>query len=323
MHPIVYLPVAVSALLGLIGPVQARRLAPATAVRLLVGAAVVVSLCWLAMLALLSLWLLARLPPVAEAGHWSVPVIVAGSPVPVAEAGLAAALLVLLTLLAGRQLISRIGAGLALARACHRHAGELVVTDDSDALAYAVPGLPALRRGRRAEGRISGHIVVSNRMLACLPDAGERRALLTHERAHLRHHHGTANTLVGLAASLNPFLGRLPAAVSLAAERWADEEAARDVGDRRVVARALGRAALATLVPAPTGLALVNTDVPDRVRALLAPAPTDRRWRVLLVVALAVAAAISVAIAYQETDRLFEAAQLVLGQQFGQQLGQH
>jgi hypothetical protein len=55
------------------------------------------------------------------------------------------------------------------------------------------------------------------------------------------------------AARANPFLRPLRTAVSYAAERWADEDAARTVGSRRTVARAIGKAALVSRgTPVPT-----------------------------------------------------------------------
>jgi len=63
-------------------------------------------------------------------------------------------------------------------------------------------------------------------------------------------------------------------------ERWADEEAARVVGDRRITARAVGKAALISSgPPAPTLAAFAAPGpVPRRVAALLGPAPETRTW---------------------------------------------
>ena len=79
-------------------------------------------------------------------------------------------------------------------RAAHRLAaalsatgGELVVLDDVDHQAYAVPGRP-------------GRIVVSSGLLRALT-AAERRGVLAHERAHLRHHHHVHHTAAQLAAA--------------------------------------------------------------------------------------------------------------------------
>jgi predicted transcriptional regulator len=48
------------------------------------------------------------------------------------------------------------------------------------------------------------------------------------------------------AAAVNPLLAPVREAVTYLVERWADEEAAEAVADRRLVARAVARAALAT-----------------------------------------------------------------------------
>ncbi|WP_159024966.1 M48 family metalloprotease, partial [Streptomyces sp. CB01373] len=110
--------------------------------------------------------------------------------------------------------------------------------------------------------------------------ADERRALFAHERAHLAARHHRHLLTVHLAACANPLLRPLRSAVVYTAERWADEDAARAVGDRRVVARAVGKAALLSSgAPAPTLAAVAaGGPVPRRVAALLAPAPAGRHW---------------------------------------------
>lgn len=131
---------------------------------------------------------------------------------------------------------------------------ELVVLPSDEPLAYAVPGRP-------------GHIVVSAGMLRRLDD-DERRVLLAHERAHLRRSHHRYVFVADLAAGAVPMLRPLRERVRFATERWADEEAAAVVGDRRLVARAICRAAL---VQHDSGraLALAELGVPARVDAML------------------------------------------------------
>lgn len=144
----------------------------------------------------------------------------------------------------------------------------VVVLPDEVPYAYALPG----RRGR-------GRIVVTTGLLAAL-GASERRALFAHERAHLAGHHHRFLLAVQLAARANPFLRPLRTAVTYTAERWADEEAAAHVGNRRVVARAVGKAALVSRgapVATRAGFAAMGP-VPRRVAALLGPAPTTRLW---------------------------------------------
>ncbi|MFI6854283.1 M56 family metallopeptidase [Streptomyces sp. NPDC050416] len=131
------------------------------------------------------------------------------------------------------------------------------------------------RRVRRRRGRV----VVTTALLERLRPA-ERRALFAHERAHLAARHDRHLLVVQLAARVNPFLRPLRTAVAYTAERWADEEAARVVGSRRTVVRAIGTAALVSRgTPAPTlaGLAAPGP-VPRRVAALLGPPPAVRTW---------------------------------------------
>jgi Zn-dependent protease with chaperone function len=148
-------------------------------------------------------------------------------------------------------------------------ASRVAVLPDPQPYAYALPG------GRRGRGRI----VVSTTMLECL-DSRERRALVAHERAHLDGHHHRFLLAVRLAARANPLLLPLGTAVAYTAERWADEAAAGAIGDRKVMARAIGKAALVsrgTPVPTLAGLAAPGP-VPRRVVALLGPAPAPRTW---------------------------------------------
>lgn len=120
-------------------------------------------------------------------------------------------------------------------------------------VAYAAPG---------------GAITVSTGMLSRL-DADERRALFAHERSHVRHHHHRFLRTVEVAAAAFPLVGPLRDRVRYATERWADEDAARHVGDRLVVARALARAALATLDEPLPNLALAEFGVVERVEAMV------------------------------------------------------
>jgi Zn-dependent protease with chaperone function len=140
--------------------------------------------------------------------------------------------------------------------------GGVKVIDDERPDAYAVGGRP-------------GHVVVSKGMLALL-DATERRVLLAHERSHLRHRHDRYITLAVVASGAVPVLGFVTRRLRLTVERWADEDAATEVGDRDLVARTIIRAALAKNdydeAPALLGLGLLG--VRARVDALLLPAPS-------------------------------------------------
>ncbi|MET9096325.1 MULTISPECIES: M56 family metallopeptidase [Streptomyces] len=145
--------------------------------------------------------------------------------------------------------------------------GDLAVLPDEVPYAYALPGSP-------------GRVMVSTAMLAAL-DPAERRALLAHERAHLDGRHHRLLLATRLAGCVNPLLRPLQAALVYSTERWADEEAARVTGDRRLTARAVGKAALIS-APGPRAAAVAGFaaagPVPRRVAALLGPVPPDRGW---------------------------------------------
>ncbi|MQY33989.1 hypothetical protein SRB17_19550 [Streptomyces sp. RB17] len=243
------------------------RLHPRAATRLLTAVAVVMAGCSTLCLGLLMVVATARLPGSPLPDAWSDPQVRAV--VPHDEFAGRAAVLALALVAAGcaRTLLRHRRITRRARRALAALPGRTVaVLPDSTPYAYALPG-----------GR--GRIVVTTGLLTGLAPA-ERRALFAHERAHLAARHHRHLLAAHLAARANPFLRPLRTAVVYTAERWADEEAARAVGDRRTVARAIGRAALLSAgTPAPTLAALAATGpVPRRVAALLAPAPVARTW---------------------------------------------
>ncbi|MFF8427955.1 M48 family metalloprotease [Streptomyces sp. NPDC016566] len=161
-------------------------------------------------------------------------------------------------------------------------AGDLCVVDSPRPDAYALPGRPH-------------RIVVTTAMLRSL-DGPEREALFAHERAHNEGGHHYFLAAAELAAHCHPALRPVRETIRLAAERAADEAAAASVGDRRLTARAIARAALAGQAARserPDFAAAATTGpVPQRVQALLAApraAPrTGRRVAALLLACAAV-----------------------------------
>jgi Zn-dependent protease with chaperone function len=239
-------------------------------------------------LGLLVLSELVRMPQLARLGHWSSTIVRSGG-LPSGWTSLIAGIVLGAALAATVAFAVRRGRALVDAS---RHArdlpghGELVVTGDEAADAYAVPGRP-------------GRIVVSTGMLGVL-DASGRAALLAHERAHLSNRHHWFTGAARLAAAANPLVRPLADAVEYTVERWADEAAATAVGDRGLVARAIANAALASKATRPRRDVLASLGavfsgsaaavrrrvlrrpadplaaagpVPRRVAALLAPAP--------------------------------------------------
>ncbi|MFJ9870589.1 M56 family metallopeptidase [Streptomyces sp. NPDC101165] len=243
------------------------HLHPRTATWLLTAVAVVMAVCSTLCLALLMVVGTAQLPGNPLPDGWADPEVRAAVPHDEVAGRAAIPALVVVATACARTLWRHH----RVTRRAHRALAALpgptvAVLPDSAPYSYALPG-----------GR--GRIVVTSALLDGLAPA-ERRALFAHERAHLAARHHRHLLAAHLAARANPFLRPLRTAVVYTAERWADEEAARAVGDRRTVARAIGKAALLSHgTPAPTLAALATTGpVPRRVAALLAPAPVARSW---------------------------------------------
>ncbi|GLY40377.1 peptidase M48 [Amycolatopsis sp. NBRC 101858] len=241
----------------------APRLAPQPASWLLTAGSLVLAAGSTAALTLLAFSGLSLIPVVAALGHWSPEAVrtLNGVDVPlsIAAGGVLGVLAVLLT----RTTIRYIRWARRLSRELDQHGRDgIVVLPGEAAVAFAVPG-----RG--------GRIAVSSGMLAAL-NPRERSALLAHERAHLASRHHLFLIALTLSSTLNPLLRPLCSAAGFALERWADEAAARRVGDRTVVAHAVAKAALAGRPHPGFALAATGGPVPQRVSALLTPAPRVR-----------------------------------------------
>lgn len=288
-------PLVIGVLAGLLGGRLGQRLQPRHAVPLLTGLALTVALCTGIALSGLAILALAQLGPIPRLGHWSAPALRADAGEPVAL-GLVALGAVLLTL--GAAFARAFTSIYALARAAREArrlvpvAGNLVLVDDAEPVAYAV----------------AGRIVMSRALLAALP-TDERRAVLAHEAAHLRHRHHLYLHLTALSAAANPLVRPLVRAITVGVERWADEEAAGAVRSREVTARGLARAALARR-PTP-GLAAADSAVAERVRALLEPAPVYR-LPAALVLAAGLACWLAAAAVTWRTDELIQIAERAL-----------
>lgn len=290
------IPFAISVVLALAAPSAGRRLPPRAASWLLTVAAVVTGGGWAAALGMLAFTLISQFPDLAAEGGWSSGVLAANTPVNWLVAAACAALLSICTVML---------AVVAWQRTRHLvHArreirgvpatGDLAVIDDPAPTAFALPGAP-------------GRIVVSSGMLRAL-SADERRALLAHERAHLRHRHHLFLLVVHLAAAVNPLLRPVADAAGFALERWADEAAAATVADRPLVARAVARAALAAKHGPRPALAVTGGPVPQRVQALLAPPPPFRRHLVVAHAALMLLCCASLVMSAHDMDELFDGA---------------
>jgi Zn-dependent protease with chaperone function len=343
VHVAVYLPLVVPVFAALAARPLADRLPPAAATWLLAASAVALAIASSAVLGMLALSALVRIPVIAALGHLSRPVIAAGDDVALPVAAAAGGLLAMAAVAAGRAVWRR---GRAIA-AAHRHAsslpgaGQVVVTEDAAADAYTVPGWPC-------------RIVITQGMLRAL-SAGERDVLLAHERAHAQRSHYLFTSAARLAAAANPLLRPVAAQAGYTVERWADERAAAQAGDRTLAARAIARAALATSAAPPerhaamAALGLITQEgesrqdggrrpglhrarpdraqsdrarsdraqlhragpVPRRVAALLAPPP---RLSLLLLAAAIVLVAVSGASALEAARDFHQLIELAQGQ---------
>jgi Zn-dependent protease with chaperone function len=302
MHLAMVLPLVAGLFLAAAARPLARTLPPWSSVRLLTVASLVTAVAGGFSLAVLAFAFVAQDDDVAAVGHWSVPILRHTDPVP-AAAGVLSTILVVVLFLAALVRTSRAAHDLIVAALTCRRLGSgvhgLVLVDDERPDAYALPG-------------ITGRVVVSTAMLRALPP-GERRALLAHEASHLNHRHHLYVLIVGIAAAANPLLRPVANQVAMGIERWADEDAASETGDRRQVVRALALAARA-MRTAPsrsttTALGVDGSDVVVRARALLAPPPRQRHGLSAVLLAVTLVTAVSVPVVARATETAFERAQ--------------
>ncbi|MEU6707958.1 M56 family metallopeptidase [Streptomyces wuyuanensis] len=270
MGVFVFLPLVLPLTAWPIARLAEQHLHPRTATRLLAGVSALMALCSTLCLALIMVVGTAQLPGNPLPDTWSDPEV--REAVPYDEVVGKAAIPALIAVAAAA--VHTVWRQRRVRRRAERALEGLppspvAVLPDDAPYAYALPGGPGAARGR---------IVVSTGMLARL-DSRERRALFAHERAHLTARHHRHLLAARLAARANPFLRPLRTAVAYCAERWADEEAAGEIGNRRVMARAVGKAAMVSRgspLPVPAGFA--TGPVPRRVAALLGPVPPARTW---------------------------------------------
>ncbi|MFI5911636.1 M56 family metallopeptidase [Dactylosporangium sp. NPDC051541] len=181
-------------------------------------------------------------------------------PEPIPDA-VAIAVTVLLALIAGRAVVE-LRRHRLVARDLHAIGPAphwLLVVDWDSPRAVAVPP----HRGRR------GHVLVTSGLLRLLSPR-EQAAVLAHERAHLRRRHYRTTALAAAAAAVNPLLRPVESVVRLLAERSADEDAAREVADRRLVAQTVAKVAIAAHGSADA-LGFGGSNTRRRVEALVLP----------------------------------------------------
>lgn len=139
----------------------------------------------------------------------------------------------------------------------HDAPGSIEVAGHARPFAFTLPG-----RG--------GHIVLSSALVDLLDDE-ERAVVVAHETAHGRHRHDRYLLIANTTAAAIPLLRPLASRLEFSLERWADESAGARCGDRRFVARTLGKVALGQATTPCGALTFAGLGVSARVAALLAP----------------------------------------------------
>jgi beta-lactamase regulating signal transducer with metallopeptidase domain len=276
------------------------HLSPALATRLLVPASVATAASTVLVLGALAATWVGQLPMIAAFVPWSTSRLDAADPVPDPIAVLS------LVLLAGATCWSviwgarRIRALIAVYRDYRdlSPTGSVVVLDSATVDAFATPA-PA------------GQIIVTAALWQALSPE-ERQVVLAHERSHLEHRHTWWTLAAELASAINPLLRPTTATIRRTVERWADEDAAVRVADRKLVARTIARTALLQHDRAQAGRHLAQAatggDVPQRVRALLEPPPRRRPLALALLAAVVVITAGTTLAVERTSDHLFDQA---------------
>lgn len=321
MHWFVYVPFLCSLLASPAARRAAQRLSPNLATWALTASGLLLAASTTLALGLLACAGLFRVRQLALEGRWSIIVIDRARLDPGLVAAIAGLMASVGILAATRLLVRRV---MTLRRAAAEASGmpgstKVVIVDSQVPEAFSLPGRP-------------GRIVVSAGMLAAL-DRRERQVLLAHEEAHLTHRHHIFVAVAQCAAAANPLLRPLSFVVEFTVERWADESAATAArSDRRLVARAVTKAALATrqegggpASPASSsfglgflGLSRSSTaagpgPVPRRVAALLAPPLRGGTHLFVALMAIALLSLLSAAEASRDLINLLELARSAAG----------
>jgi len=296
----VYLPLFLGILMATAAPRLARTMPPRAEVWFLTIGSTVAAVSWVGGLGMIAFTGLARTKFVARHGHYRADDWRTIDPVGVRSATMAGVLLGACMAVFFWAAYHEVAAQRQITRLSRGFASDetLVFVDDTTPHAYALGG----RRPR---------IVVSRGLLRTLGGA-ERRAVLSHEAAHLRHRHHVHLRVLRLAAAAHPCLRACVPAGVLAVERWADEETAKTLGDRTLVARTLLRAALAGAdnmhIPAGVLAHTSRNDVGRRVTALM-QAPPRLRWSVATATSVMVVATVASPVyTANHLDSLFDAA---------------
>lgn len=252
MFPSLVMPIAVALALGVLVATSHRLLPPVLAARAITVTVVVVVGAALPTLWIISLGYMTHIPFLGVGLEWCAKAFGLHDPIP-AWVGLPAMTLGIAGLIRSRSVLR------SYRWLRHDSPSPVEIADHDRPVAFTLPG-----RG--------GHIVVSSALVELL-DEDEQRVVLAHEHAHARHRHDRYLLTAELATAVIPLLHPLSSRLQFSLERWADEAAVNACGDRRLVARTLGKVALNSVTPVGA-MSFAGLGVPARVAALLAP-PMD------------------------------------------------
>ena len=268
--PAVLLPLVTALLVALVVTAVHRRLPPALASRVVTTTIVIVVAAAVPTFWILSLAFLTHLPLVGPAFGWCA----AAMGVHHAEIPLWVGVPSVVVSLGGLPKLARTVR--TFRNLCENGRGGVKVACNPQPFAFTLPGR-------------AGQIVVSTGLLALL-DEDEQEVVLAHERAHARHRHDRYLLTARLGITAMPVLRPLVRRLQFSLERWADESAVAECGDRSFVARTLGKVALHGAHPVGA-LGFTGLGVTARVGALLAPPVASPRPPTMVLIWISLTAA--------------------------------
>lgn len=227
------------------------RLHPSWSARLLVTAAIAATLAVAASVSVVAAAFALQVAPSPTLHLPAAPVVIGHAPVSRIMGVTTVAAVGLMSLSALRRIRSTWRERRVLSSA------QQVVLDSAEPLAYSLPGR-------------DGGILLSRGLRSGL-SRPELRVVIEHEISHLRHRHHRYLLAGTICAAMVPFLRGVDRQIRFAVERWADEDAARAVGDRHLVAATIARVALDGTSSAV--LAFSGSGVLERVEAMLDEPP--------------------------------------------------
>ena len=292
--------IAVSVVFSVTAHPVSTRMAPRTAAIVYTASAVLIALTSTGLLAVEGWYAAARFTPIAHQGGWSSRLLERTSPLPFPTSVLAGTLALAIVVSIVRLWTKR-ARELRTEQRAHRPIGStgsgeiaVIITDDIDA--YAIDGTLATRR-----------IVLTDALLRELPDPALQRAVIEHERSHLRHHHLIYRLCVESAVRANPLLRPATHVVEHSLEAWADDDAAT-ITAPATVATALATIALTKTRPLHrrVALAIANSATVRRIERLLTPIRPNRIGA-LVATTMTLSARLALALCCHQTERFFEA----------------